>query len=112
MAKKTPDLLSGTLELMVLRLLTKRSEHGFAIARLIQSRSKDVLKVEEGTLYPALHRMEKKGLLESHWEQTPANRRAKFYSLTDRGRKALSEKQKQWKQVSAAVNQVLGVQTS
>ena len=110
MKKSQPELLPGTLELMVLKLLVRQSEHGFGIARLIQSRSKEVLKVEEGTLYPALHRLEKKGLLQSNWEMTESNRRAKYYSLTDKGRKALSEKQKQWKQVSSAVNQVLGVQ--
>ena len=110
MTKKQTDLLPGTLELMVLKLLDRRSEHGFAIARLIQRRSNEVLTVEEGTLYPALHRLEKKSFLESYWEVTESNRRAKYYSLTDKGRKALSEKQKQWKKVSAAVNQVLGVQ--
>lgn len=109
MAKKSTELLSGTLELMILKLLQRRSEHGFGIARLIQSKSNEVLQVEEGTLYPALHRLEKKGLLESNWQVTESKRRAKYYSLTDKGRTALTRKQKLWKETSQAVNQVLGV---
>ena len=112
MTKKNIELLSGTLELMVLKLLQRRAEHGFGIARLIQSKSKEVLTVEEGTLYPALHRLEKKGFLESSWQLTESKRRAKYYSITEKGRMALSEKQKLWKEASQAVNQVLGVQAS
>jgi len=112
MSKNTQALLPGIVELMVLKLLVRRSEHGFAIARLIQEKSRDVLQVEEGTLYPALHRMEKKGLLQSHWEQTELKRRAKFYTITSEGREALSNRQKEWKKVSNAVNQVIGIQTA
>ena len=112
MAKSNTELIPGTLDLMILKLLVRRSEHGYAIARLIQERSLNMLNVEEGTLYPALHRLERKGLLESHWEITESKRRAKYYTLSDKGRKALTEKQKQWKQVSAAVNLVLGVQST
>lgn len=104
------EMLRCTLDLMILKLLVRRTEHGFAIARLIQKRSNELLQVEEGTLYPALHRLEKKGLLNSHWEQTKSNRRAKYYSLTENGRKELTEKQKQWKKMSLAVNRVLGIQ--
>lgn len=110
MARKKADLLPGTLDLMILKLLVRRSEHGFSLAKMIQERSDDVLQVEEGTLYPALHRLERKGLLNSQWQKTPSNRRAKFYSLTEKGRSALSTKQKQWKELSNAVNQVIGVQ--
>ena len=103
------ELLPGTLELMVLKVLRKDALHGYAIARAIRQRSRDVLQVEEGSLYPALHRMEKRGLLSSHWEKSEANRRAKFYRITDNGLAQLVEQQKRWKRISSAVNHVLGL---
>ena len=108
MGKRDNELLPGTLELMVLKVVARRADHGYGIARDIKKRSQEVLQVEEGTLYPALHRLEKKGMLTARWEKSESNRRAKYYSITELGRSHLAKRQKRWKQVSAAVNHVLG----
>lgn len=101
------DLLQGTLDLLVLKVLTWGPRHGYAIARLIEQRTGDTLRVEEGSLYPALYRMEKKGWIESEWGMSELNRRAKFYSVTPQGRRQLSDEVAQWSRFSAAVGRLL-----
>ncbi|MGD8323543.1 MAG: PadR family transcriptional regulator [Gammaproteobacteria bacterium] len=99
--------LHGTLELLVLKILRGGPRHGFAIATAIQQASDDVLRVEAGSLYPALHRMTDEGLLESKWQKSEAGRRARFYRLTPRGRRKLESAEAKWHAVSAAVAKVL-----
>lgn len=94
---------------MILRTLAPTPLHGYAIARRIEAASGGTLDIEEGSLYPALHRLEKRGDLIAEWRITEANRRAKFYSLTKSGRKSLDEQVSAWKRVAGAVDQVLGL---
>ena len=101
------DNLLGSLELLVLKILRRGPNHGYALATFIEQSSDDVLRVEEGSLYPALHRMTEAGLLKAEWQQTEAGRRARFYELTARGRKKLEEEEKRWRLASAAVAKVL-----
>jgi PadR family transcriptional regulator, regulatory protein PadR len=104
--KKT-DLLQGTLDLLILRTIALQPMHGWAISQRIQQISKDVLQVQQGSLYPALHRLEHKGLIRAEWGPSENNRRAKFYSLTKTGRKQLEEERANWERLAAAVAQVL-----
>jgi len=106
MANKN-DLLPGTLDVLILKTLSAGTEHGYGIARKIQATSRDVLEVEEGSLYPALHRMERKGWIKPAWGLSESNRRAKFYSLTRSGKKRLAEETATWKTFSVAVSRVL-----
>jgi len=99
--------LHGTLELLVMKVLCGGPRHGFAIAAAIQQMSDDVLRVEAGSLYPALHRMTDEGLLAPKWQKTEAGRRAKFYKLTPKGRKKTETAEQKWHAVSAAVTRVL-----
>jgi len=101
------ELLQGTLDLLILRVLSGGSQHGFGIAQRIHLLSQEVLKVEEGSLYPALYRLEEKGWIESEWGQSDHNRRAKFYALTKSGRKQLATEQQSWDRIAAAIAQVL-----
>jgi PadR family transcriptional regulator PadR len=101
------ELLQGTLPLLILRTLVNGPNHGFAIARRIQQVSKSVLKVEQGSLYPALHRMELDGLIESSWDTTENNRQAKYYKLTRRGTRALATETERWEAIAAAIAAVL-----
>ena len=101
------DLLRGTLDLLVLRTLGAGSSHGYAIAKAIQAATDDVLSIEEGSLYPALYRMEKRGWIEAAWGVTPTKRRAKFYTLTPSGHEQLATEQDSWGEFSAAVGKVL-----
>ena len=101
------ELVPGTLEMLVLKALVPGALHGYAVARRIRQMSDDVLTVEEGSLYPALHRMARRGLIESEWGRSEANRRAKFYRLTPEGNARLREQAAQWGRVSTAVNRVL-----
>ena len=101
------ELLQGTLPLLILRTLASGPNHGFAIARRIQQVSKAVLKVEQGSLYPALHRMELDGLIESYWETTENNRRAKYYRLTRRGTRELASETERWQAIAGAIATVL-----
>src|SRR6202171_1119218 len=103
----TGDLLQGTLDLLVLKALAKAPMHGYCVAEWIHESSQDVLRVEEGALYPALHRLELRGLLSSEWGASDNNRRAKFYALTAAGRKRLAEETEYWRRMSAAVARVL-----
>ena len=101
------DLLQGTLDLLILKSLSIGPNHGYAIATRIHQLSDDVLKVEEGSLYPALYRMEERGLIESEWGVTENNRRAKFYSLTRKGRSVADAELDSWLRLSRAVTRVL-----
>jgi PadR family transcriptional regulator, regulatory protein PadR len=107
MAVRQTDLLQGTLDLLVLKTLNAGPNHGYGITMRIHQFSDDVLKIEEGSLYPALYRMEEQGLIESEWATTENNRRAKFYKLTAAGRQHLSAESDSWARLAAAVTQVL-----
>ena len=106
MASKT-DLLQGTLDLLVLKTLSTGAMHGWGIAVRIQQVSNDVLQVNQGSLYPALHRLEQQGLIDSTWGASENNRQAKFYALTDDGRRQLAEETRRWELMSGAVARVL-----
>jgi PadR family transcriptional regulator PadR len=101
------DLLQGTLDLLVLKALSWGPMHGYAVARLIRERSQDVFLVEEGALYPALHRLERKGWIESEWGLSENNRRAKFYQLTAQGQAQLRAEIATWERYTKAVAGVL-----
>ncbi len=102
-----PDNLQGALELLILKVLRRGASHGFAIAAQIQRTSDDVLRVEAGSLYPALHRMTEAGLLKAEWRVTDAGRRARVYELTAKGRRTLDAAERRWLSVSAAVAKIL-----
>ena len=102
------DLLPGTLDMLILKTLSLGSLHGYDIAERINQTSDDVLSVEEGALYQALHRLELRGLLDSEWGLSENNRRAKFYRLTAQGRKHLADESRRWVRVSTAVSRVMG----
>jgi transcriptional regulator len=101
------DLLQGTLALLVLKTLTRAPMHGYGITLHIQLISKDILRVEEGSLYPALHRMEQDGCVTAEWGSSENNRRARYYRLTAKGRKQLAEEEKNWERLTQAVAHVL-----
>ena len=101
------DLLQGTLDLLILKALAKGSLHGYGVAEWIHESSQDILRVEEGALYPALHRLELRGLLASEWGTSDNNRRAKYYALTATGRKQLAQETEYWRRMSGAVARVL-----
>ena len=101
------ELLPGTLAMLVLRTLTVDTMHGYAIAQHIERLSEDVLRVQEGTLYPALQMMEVKGWVRSEWKLTPTKRRARYYSITAAGRKELAQEAKEFERVVAAVGRVM-----
>jgi PadR family transcriptional regulator PadR len=101
------DLPQGTLDLLILRILALGPEHGWAISERIQQVSKDVLRVQQGSLYPALHRLERRGWIKARWATTGNNRRAKYYDLTKTGHKQLEAEESGWKKLAAAVAQVL-----
>jgi PadR family transcriptional regulator, regulatory protein PadR len=101
------DNLQGSLELLVLKILRRGPNHGFAISSYIQEVSDDILRVEAGSLYPALHRMTEAGLLKSEWKMSEAGRRARFYEITTKGKRQLEAEEKKWKSVSAAVAKIL-----
>jgi len=106
--KKEPgDLLQGTLDLLILKSLARGPMHGYSVAEWIHERSQDVLRVEEGALYPALHRLELRGLLSAEWGTSENNRRAKYYALTPAGKKQLAEETEYWRRMSGAVTRVL-----
>lgn len=107
MAKSAIDLPQGTLDLLILRTLALGPEHGWAISERIQQVSKDVLRVQQGSLYPALHRLERRGWIQARWATTENNRRAKYYRLTRSGRRQLEAEESGWRKLAAAVEQVL-----
>ena len=101
------DLLQGTLDLLVLKTLSGGPMHGYKIAARIQQLSDEVLRIEEGSLYPALYRMEQKGFIESEWGVSENNRQAKFYKLTRKGRREMDAESDSWERLSTAVARVL-----
>jgi len=107
MGKPKNDLLQGTLALLVLKTLARGPQHGYGITLHIQMVSKDILRVEEGSLYPALHRMEQDGWVSAEWGSTENHRRARYYRLTVQGRNQLREEEKNWERLTEAVAQVL-----
>lgn len=101
------DLYTGSLELLILKALSWGPRHGYAIGRWIRSTTEEVLAVQEGALYPALHRLERKGFLDEEWGLTEANREAKFYRLTPAGRKQLRDEAARWREYSRVMNAAL-----
>ena len=106
MAKPT-DLVQGTLDLLILKTISIEPKHGWAIARRIQQVSKDALQVQQGSLYPALHRLEQQAWISAEWRASETGRMAKFYSLTASGRKQLKQELANWSRLSAAINLVV-----
>src|SRR3954467_13172814 len=106
MAKKE-DLLQGTLDMLVLRILSRGELHGWGITLKLEELSKSALQVDEGSLYPALYRMEDKGWIEAEWKQTENNRRAKYYTLTRAGRKQLEAERQDWERMTSVIAMVL-----
>src|ERR1041384_3422191 len=104
---KPTDLVQGTLDLLIMRTIATEKLHGWGISQRIQLLSKDVLQVNQGSLYPALHRLEQQGLIEAEWGASENNRQAKFYRLTREGRRQLAEEQKNWERLAGAVARVL-----
>src|SRR6202041_3586161 len=107
MANKRIELPQGTLDLLILRTLALEPQHGWAISERIQQISSDVLLIQQGSLYPALHRLERRGWIKAKWGTSENNRRAKYYELTKAGRKQLELEQDSWKKLTAAVAQIL-----
>jgi transcriptional regulator len=110
--KTREELLQGTLDVLILKTLSWGARHGYGIARWIQQVTDDVLQIQEGSLYPALHRLERQGLVEAEWGLSENNRRAKYYTLTARGRQELRAEATSWAAFSAAVAKVLAAQTA
>ena len=101
---KPSDLVQGTLDLLILKTISLGPKHGWAIAKRIQQVSEEVLQVQQGSLYPALHRLEQQGWIGASWSQTETGRQAKFYSLTEAGRVQLEKELAQWERLSNAIN--------
>jgi PadR family transcriptional regulator, regulatory protein PadR len=108
MKKSDGEMLQGTLDMMILRALVMGPAHGHTIAHVIEHTSEDVLQVEQGSLYPALHRLEDRGWLESYWGASENNRKAKFYRLTSAGKKQLVLETNRWRQMARAIDLVMG----
>ena len=104
---KPTELLQGTLDLLILRTLRLGALHGWGISKLVHQLSNDVLQINQGSLYPALYRLEERGLIDAEWGVSPEGRKAKFYQLTDKGRKSLTEERASWRAFSGAVEAVL-----
>ena len=102
------DLPQGTLDLLIFRTLSLEPQHGWGISERVQQMSSEVLCIQQGSLYPALHRLERRGLIRARWGTSENNRRARYYELTRAGRKQLETETSLWKQLTVAVNQVLG----
>jgi PadR family transcriptional regulator len=104
---KPTDLVQGTLDLLILKVIAREPMHGWAIAQQIKQLSNDVLQVGQGSLYPALHKLEQQGWIEAEWGASENNRRAKYYSLTRAGRRALAHEAVQWGRLSAAISLIV-----
>jgi PadR family transcriptional regulator, regulatory protein PadR len=102
------DILPGTLDMLILKTLTVQPMHGYGVAQHLQRLSQDVIRVEEGSLYPALQRMRQKGWITAEWRQTPNNQRARYYTITRAGREQLGEQQAGFAELVAAIQQILG----
>jgi PadR family transcriptional regulator PadR len=107
-SQSNAEMLKGTLDMMVLRTLVTGDAHGHTIAKVIERTSEDVLEVEQGSLYPALHRLEDRGWVSSYWGTSENNRRAKFYKLTAAGRRQLTSEISRWRQMARAIGLVIG----
>ncbi len=107
MTDDAPDLPQGTLDLLILKTVALQATHGWAVAQRIQQLSSDVLQVRQGSLYPALHRLEHRGLIRAHWGTSDNNRKARFYELSAAGRRHLENQMRQWGRLTTAVAQVL-----
>jgi len=105
-ARKT-ELLQGTLDMLILRTLANGPMHGFGVSVRLQQVSRDVMRVNQGSLYPALHRLERRGWIQAEWGNSENNRRARFYTLTRSGRKRLDAEAENWERLAAAVNRVM-----
>ena len=103
----TSEVLKGTLDLMILKALSGEAMHGFGLTRWIRRTSDEVLQVEDGALYPALHRLERKGWIQSEWGVTENNRRARYYELTGHGRRQLERELESWSRFSAAIGKIV-----
>ncbi len=108
MTESRIDLPQGTLDLLILRTLALGPQHGWAISERVQQISSDVLRIQQGSLYPALHRLERRGWIKARWGTSDNNRRAKYYELTRHGHKQLAVEEDTWRKLTAAVAQVLG----
>jgi PadR family transcriptional regulator, regulatory protein PadR len=108
MSESHLDLPQGTLDLLILRTLALSPQHGWAISERVQQLSSDALRIQQGSLYPALHRLERRGLIKAHWGTTENNRRAKYYELSKTGRQQLHLETEAWVKLTTAVAQVLG----
>lgn len=104
---KPTDLVQGTLDLLILKTLTLGPQHGWSIAQIIKERSEEILLVQQGSLYPALHKLETQGFIDSEWGGSENNRRAKFYSLTAKGRDYLSREEANWQRLSRAIGLIV-----
>src|SRR5947209_1080559 len=104
---KPSDLVQGTLDLLILKTISLEPKHGWAIARRIQQISGEVLQVQQGSLYPALHRLEQRAWIRAKWSESETGRKAKFYSLTAAGRAQLEKEAKHWSRLSSAINLVV-----
>lgn len=104
---RTPDLLPGTLDLLILRTLQKEALHGWAVSERIQQISQDVLQINQGSLYPALHRLEHQGWIEAEWKVSELGRRAKYYHLTASGRRQLAVEAREWERMAGAIGRVM-----
>lgn len=107
MASSKSDLLQGTLDLLILKVVAPAPLHGYAIAQRLQQLSKEALQVQQGSLYPALHRLEERGWLKAEWSNSDTGREAKFYSLTKKGRRQLDVERLNWERLSQAISLVL-----
>lgn len=105
--RRKPDALQGTLDLLVLKTLSRAPQHGYGIASYVQAVSDEALRVEEGSLYPALHRMEQSGWISAEWQITEKNRRARVYRLTRAGRARLADEQEKWLKLTVGVGKIL-----
>jgi len=108
---KPTDLVQGTLDLLILKALSGGPMHGWSIAQTIKLRSREVLQVQQGSLYPALHKLETQGLIQAEWGESENNRRAKYYSLTGEGRKWLRDEEANWERLSKAVSRFMKLST-
>ena len=107
MDSRKSDLLQGTLDMLILKIVALDAIHGYGIAQRIRQISKDVLRVQQGSLYPALHRLEKRGWLRAEWGEAETGREAKFYRLTKTGRKQLEDESTNWDRLSAAISMIM-----
>ncbi len=107
MPPEKSDLLQGTLDMLILKIVALGPVHGYGISQRIRQISKDVLQVQQGSLYPALHRLERRGWLDAEWGESENGRQAKFYKLSARGRKQLTEEQENWQRLAGAVSLIM-----